>query len=564
MDGSWSFGPAAIAAFIVFIGVLIFVHELGHFLAAKYFDIKVLKFSLGFGPPLVAFKKGETQYQIAAVPLGGFVKMVGDNPVDDVSPEDKARSFNGAPIYQRAIIALAGPAFNLVFPVICFFAYSLLGPIEAAPVVGQVELGTPAERAGLKTGDRVLTVDGERAWSFQRMAKLIESRPGQPLVLEVRRGDEQLELTVIPREVPREDVFGAPEKHGQIGVSSTRAGTRIGVDDPARNTGGLRTGDRILSIDGAPVRYAEEVEARIRAVAGRTVEVVVARPEELASGDLLIASPETPVKLQVPVPAGAEGIDALGLASADTFVRALVPGGAAERAGLREGDRITAVNGQPIRLFQSFNAALQHSRGEAVVATVRRDGVERTIDLVPDKIVRKHEVTGMDRADFDFGIGAGVAKNANLSAANWSTALLGEAEQVELSIGEAAKESVRRTWEIISLVTLGLVKLFSRDISLDTVGGPVMLFQVAAQAAELGLGYYLQMLAVISVNLGLINLLPIPIFDGGHLVFCAVEAVKRRPVSLRARELASIIGLVLIIALFVLAMRNDLLRLDLF
>jgi len=169
LDAPWSFGPTSIAAFIVFIGVLIFVHELGHFLVAKLFDIKVSKFSLGFGPPLIAFERGETTYQVAVVPLGGFVKMVGEHPDEPLPEEDRDRAFSTAPLYQRALVAMAGPAFNLVFPIVCFFAYNVLGPQVEAPVVGQVAPGRPAAEAGLRAGDRIVAVDGRRTYSFERV-----------------------------------------------------------------------------------------------------------------------------------------------------------------------------------------------------------------------------------------------------------------------------------------------------------------------------------------------------------------------------------------------------------
>lgn len=563
MDGGWSFGPAAIAAFIVFIGILIFVHELGHFLAAKYFDIKILKFSLGFGPPLISFKRGETQYQIAAIPLGGFVKMVGDSPLDEIAPEDRARAFTTAPIHRRAIIALAGPLFNLTFPILCFFAYNLLGPTVIAPVVGQIEIGTPAERSGLKNGDRMLSVNGHRTWSFKRMAELISSHAGEDLTLRVQRDGKELELHVTPTQVVNEDEFGSPEKSGRIGVSPYHIGTRIGVDDAKRNAGGFETGDRILSVGGKPVVHADEVDRAIREHRGKTVPFVVARPEPLSIGDAMFADAESPRTLQVRVPAEASDISALGLALSDTFLRAVRPGGAADRAGLRPGDRIVAVDGTAISLFWSFLAQHHQAQKRPLALTVRRQGKELAVTLKSDEKVLKHEVTGLDRPYYDHGLGLGSPPQHN-ETLHWSSSVREETEKVQLSLGEALTLSFRETAGIIGLTTLGLYKLFSRQISIDTVGGPIMLFQVAAQAAELGVFAYLHMLAVISVNLGLINLLPVPVFDGGHLLFCAVEAIKRKPLSLRAREAASIIGLVLLLALIVLAFRNDILRLGIF
>jgi regulator of sigma E protease len=569
MDG-WSFGPSSIAAFIVFIGILIFVHELGHFVAAKYFNIKVLKFSLGFGPPLIAFKRGETQYQIAAVPLGGYVKMVGDSPVDDIAPEDRPRAFTTAPIYRRVIIALAGPVFNLVFPVMCYFAYNVLGPEVTAPVVGEIEVGLPAEKGGLKNGDRVLSVNGHRTWSFEVMADLISNRPGQDVTLEVLRDGKPVELHVVPKPFPEEDALGAPRVRGLIGVRPTQQGTRVGVDDPQRNAAGFETGDLVLSIAGQPVTKLIELERAVRANAGKTVEIVVLRSEAKAAGDLLFADDNHSLTLSAAVPeqaARTEGdaspLAALGIAPSDTFIRGLVPGGAADRAGFRPGDRIVEVDGKPISLFWMFVKEMERAQKEPVSVVVRRDGHAMKLSLASDEIIRKHEVTGKERPYYDLGIGMGSLPR-DPATWHWDSSVGKQLEKAQLTLGEAITDAVQRTGEVILLTARVLFKLFSREISVDTVGGPIMIFQVAAAAASIGLSAYLQMLAMISVNLGLLNLLPIPIFDGGHLLFCAVEAVKRKPLSLRARETASIIGLVLLIALIILALRNDISRLGVF
>src|SRR5262245_33145695 len=220
MGGALSFSPTSVAAFILFIGILIFVHELGHFVAAKYFGIKVLKFSLGFGPPLVKFTRGETTYQIAALPLGGFVKMLGDSPTDEVPPEDRHRAFTTVPVYQRAIVAFAGPLFNLIFPVICFFAYYLLGPTVEAPVVGQVEVGSPAERAGFKSGDRIVEIEGSRVWSFEQLSELVGDRAGEATHVKIRRGEDELALEVVPKQVESRDNYGGRTKRGLIGITS--------------------------------------------------------------------------------------------------------------------------------------------------------------------------------------------------------------------------------------------------------------------------------------------------------------------------------------------------------
>ncbi len=575
MDAPWSFGPTSVAAFIAFLGILIFVHELGHFLAAKYFDIKVVKFSIGFGPPILAFRRGETTYQIALVPLGGFVKMVGYNPGDEIAPEDELRSFGRAPLYQRAIIAFAGPLFNLGFPVICFFAYNLLGPMVLSPVVGQVELGQPAQAAGFETGDRIVEIEGQRTWSFDGIQRLISARPGLATQVVVERDGKPVALEVTPRSVPSRNALGTRYDRGMIGVSPRRAGTSIGVAFPDKNTGGFKTGDRILSVGGQPAANGDEAERLLRAQGGEQVRVMVARPVPKSAGDLIYATAAQAVALEVRVPAGFKKMEDLGLASSDAFIRSLIPGGAAERAGLREGDQVLAVGGKPIRLFYSLLTEARVAKDQPFSVEVRRGGQVLRFSVVNDASRCIQQASKNPDVYYDAGFGRGpLPKDAWCQAmaepsferraqllSYWPSGAPPEVEKARLGLGESLVTSVRQTVDVIASVGLAIVKLMTRDISLDHVGGPIQIFKLAAQAAELGVFRYLELLAAISVNLGLINLLPIPVFDGGHLMFCGIEAIKRKPISLRTRNAASILGLVLVLALLALALRNDILSL---
>ncbi|MCA9549958.1 MAG: RIP metalloprotease RseP [Myxococcales bacterium] len=568
MNVTWT--PQIVAAVLAFVGVLIFVHELGHFLAAKLFDIKVLKFSLGFGPPLVAFTKGETTYQIALVPLGGYVKMVGQDPHDEIEPEDRARAFSTAPVYQRAIVALAGPAFNLLFPVVCFFAYNLLEPMQAAPMVGTVEVDKPAQRAGLMPGDRVVELDGERVWSFDRMTDLVRARGGQTVPMVVDRDGEKVPLEITPDTVTSLDEFGKPVEHGQIGVTPSIPAARIGVEDPSKSPPGVRTGDRVLAVDGHPITMAHELDRALKRVAGRTVKVALARPEPMEGGGLLVADAEVPLTVEATVPAGAQGMADLGWAPSGAFVRAVVPGGAAERAGLRSGDRLVAVNGHPFRLFWSFLQAVETSEGKPLTVTVVRDGQRVDETLTPDKVTCINDVTQNEFDLYDHGLGTrlytqggdpprcGLVADGTLTRSHWASDLPALVEPVRLSVGEAFLLGLQQTGASMETVGAILVRFFTLEVSYKNLGGPITFFRVAAEAAERGVFTYLFMLAVLSINLAFLNLLPIPILDGGHLLFCLIEAVKRQPVSLRVKEAAMMVGIVLLVALFGLAFGNDL------
>lgn len=566
--------PFVIVAVVLFVGALIFVHEMGHFLVAKAFDIKVTKFSLGFGPPLVSFTRGETTYQVAAIPLGGYVKMVGEHPTEPIPDEDRARAFNNAPIHQRALVAIAGPAANLVFPILCFFAYNLLEPQVRPPVVGQVEPGEPADRAGLRPGDRILAVDGHRTWSFDRLVRLISARPEQTVPIRIRRGEEEMELEVTPKSVADQDLFAQPRRKGMISISTAFEGTRVGIDDPARLPRGdaFETGDRVLSIDGRFVHRGEALSAAFAAVAGQEVEVVVARPRPAAAGDVLRADRAEPTTLKVQLPPSVVTLSDIGLALGETFVRAVVAKGAAAEAGVRPGDRIISVDDRPISHFWPLLTALNEAEDEPVKIGLRRAGADRTVTLTPRPVECIHPFTKKPTVVYDAGFGRGALAQTgqdcealNRSDMSWAFPLPAQLEPAHLSIDEALVESIRLTGEVIGLLVTHLFKMFvTQEVSTDHIAGPLQFFNVAAKAAESGVLTYLQMLALISINLGIFNLLPVPVLDGGHLLFCAVEAVKRKPLSIEARERAALVGLALLAMLLLLALRNDLRTLAVF
>ncbi|MGF1511860.1 MAG: RIP metalloprotease RseP [Myxococcota bacterium] len=574
MDAPWSFGPTSVAAFILFIGVLIFVHELGHFLAAKLFDIKVLKFSLGFGPPLLQFQRGETTYQVAAVPLGGFVRMHGDNPSEELEGPDKERAFNSAPVYQRAIVALAGPFFNLTFPIICFFAYFLLGPTVQAPMVGKVDPGRPAAQVDLAPGDRILRIDGHRAYSFERMSELISDRAGQSVALEIQRGSRTFVSHIVPDSTRTKNLFGDERQRGIIGVHAEFFGTRVGVASSARAPDAFRTGDAILRVGERAVETGPELEAAFRQVRGQRVRVTVARSGNVQVGSLVHAELPEPRTFMISVPADFETLDDLGLGPAPQFIRAVIPGGPADQAGIQAGDRVVGVGGQLTLNYRSFLERVREREGEPVQVELARDGQAFRTTLDPVEVRCIHDVRLKPATEMDAGFGDGPVfsreplcseiQARQIALASWSSNVPVPREVVNLTVSEAFMASVRETGNVIGSVFTGLVKLFANEVSLDNVGGPLRVFQIAAQAAELGVFAYLGTLAAVSVNLGLINLLPIPVFDGGHLLFCLIEAVKRRPLSVRAREYASMFGLVFIVALIVLALRNDILALGIF
>lgn len=341
-------------SFIVVLGVLIFIHELGHFVFAKLFKVGVEKFSLGFGPKVFGKKVGETEYLVSAFPLGGYVKMVGENADGELSPDDKARSFAEKPALQRIIIVAAGPVFNLLFAYLVFITLFMVGVPSVTTKVGEAVEGKPAARAGIKAGDLITSVNGKPLSRWDKFAKTIAESKGAPLTIQVMRGSIPFVFVVVPESRTVKNLLGDTVTSPMIGVVSS---------------------------------------------------------------------------------------------------------------------------------------------GETVI----------------------------DR----FGP------------------------------GEAFVKGSAQTWNVIDLTVLSLVRLVQRAIPLDTIGGPIMIAKMAGQQAAAGGVSFLAFMALLSINLGILNLLPVPVLDGGHLFFYLWELIFRKPVSVKAREIAQQVGLVLLVSLMVLAFYND-------
>jgi regulator of sigma E protease len=342
---------------IIVLGILVFVHELGHFLLAKRLGVGVLTFSLGFGKKLIGKKIGETQYQIAAVPLGGFVKLIGENPEEEVKEEDRARSFSMQPIWKRFLIISAGPFFNFLLAAALFSSINLFGIPFYPSKLGEVSPGLPAEKAGLKKGDVILSIDGEEVSRWDDLSKIIRNSKGKDLLLKGKRNSEIFEIKITPKLSMQKNLFG------------------------------------------------EEIQ---------------------------------------------------------TFIIGITP---------------------------------------------------------TDEII--------------------VQKVGPL---------------------EAMGRGLSQTWNGIKLTVVSIEKLIQRVIPAKTIGGPILIAQLAGEQARRGLLSLVLFTAILSINLGVINLFPIPILDGGHFLFLGLEAVLRKPISIKKMEIAQQIGLIFIILLMLFAFYNDLIR----
>ena len=347
-----------IGSIVLLLGGLIFVHELGHFVAAKLLGVKVVRFSIGFGPRLFGWVRGETEYQLALLPLGGYVKMAGDDPNEEVAPEDAGRGFLEQKPWRRFLIAAAGPGMNLVFPLFLYFLMAIAqnGKLAPGPTVGTITPGLPAAAAGLQPGDRIRSVAAPGRAPvpvryFADLRDLVSPHGGEPLRFDVQRGDRRLDLTITPAREQEQNPVEVTWR-GIIGVSPSYAPAVVAPATPG-SAGGLQPFDLVTSVDGTPVAHAGGLDRALRAAACRPVDLVVKRTPAGASGD---AAPALTARLeQVPTCAGGAPAFRVADPSVSAYVGSVTPNGPAAKAGIRRGDQIVAVNGHPVRSYRDLN-----------------------------------------------------------------------------------------------------------------------------------------------------------------------------------------------------------------
>jgi regulator of sigma E protease len=445
-----------VLAFVVALGVLIVVHELGHYLVARLCGVKVLRFSIGFGRPLWRTRRGhdQTEWVIAALPLGGFVKML-DEHEGPVEPEELHRAFNRQRVWRRIAIVVAGPAANFLLAVAFYWALFVGGVQEAKPIVAAPQPGTIAEASGLVRGEIILAINGEPMASWQQVRWRL------------------LELAV--------------EKQS----------ARLEVIDPKQR------------------------------LTWRTLDL---SHFDLAGFD---SDPLARIGLQLDRPDVAP------------IIGKLVPGSVAEAGGLQAGDRVVSIDGRDVHVWEDLVAAIRAHPGETVQLRVARGASELRISLRPEAIQQGSERFGR--------IGAAPRIDPGAMRSFLTT--------VRYPPGTAVGMALARTWEtsVFSLKMLG--KMVTGEISWRNLSGPVTIADYAGQSAQLGLAAYVAFLALISISLGVLNLLPIPLLDGGHLLYYFVEILKGSPVSERTMELGQRLGLTLLLGLMAFAFYNDLNRL---
>jgi len=537
--------------FLLLVGVLVLIHELGHFTAAKLLDVKVLRFSIGYGRPLVRVRLGETEYQIGAFPIGGYVRIFGIESADD---DREGRSLASRPLWQRLVIVLAGPAANLVLPVIIYFVLFAGHTVLPAAVIGDVLEGGAADRAGLVPGDRVLEIDGHTVRYWEEIEDAVRSSPGKELHLRISRAGKVFERYVTPIEETVRSRDGRLAVQGRVGITHAPFVPLVGVIDarsPAARAG-LRTGDLIISIDGHPVRNWTDVQRSLGKIARRT-GIVYFRGTEVpgVSQIQLLSAGYADLVPEIQIDPRLKRQSYTGLEHAEMFVAHVDPGSPADTAGLVPGDLIVSLDDKPVPHWLDLDQRLQAEPNKAFKLTWRRaaGGTIETRSTELTQVQRKqldeynHTVTRLvfgARNDVDRGRGA--------------------TEPIDNRFGYALSRAFERTGETISVMVSGFVQILAGEAPSEALGGPLMMNRVVSVSGDQGWASFLQMLALISVNLALLNLLPIPMLDGGHLLVFAIEGARRRPLSERARKRVQNTGLIVVVLITILAGGNDVIR----
>ncbi|MBX9861850.1 MAG: RIP metalloprotease RseP [Hyphomicrobium sp.] len=445
-------------AFLFVLSVVVFFHELGHFLVARWCGVTVTTFSIGFGRELWGWNdRHGTRWRVAAIPLGGYVKFLDDTNAASQPPADEeplpaemqAGAFHTKPVWQRALVVAAGPLANFIVAAMLYTGVNAVyGVSKEAPRIDEVVAGMPAAEAGLKAGDTITNIDGQSIETFDDVVRLVTASSGRTLQITVERDGKTETIPVTPAMRDHNDDLGVTVRLGDIGIRRT-------------------------------------IPARVGAV---------------------------------------------------------ISGSPAEKAGFQPLDVITAIDGTPIRSFEDVIRLVGPAAGKTLSFAVERAGTIHTIAVVPEGT----PVTEENGATVSKGrIGVAPARP----------------EPVGVSLGESLRLGIRETYANMVQTVTGIGDILWGRQSADQVGGPILMAEVTARVVEMGWEPLLRWTALISANIGLLNLLPIPVLDGGHLVFYAIEAIRRRPLSRRVQEIGFQIGIALVLMLVVFVNLNDLMRL---
>lgn len=540
-------GFSAVVPFVILLGLLIFVHELGHFAVAKWCGVRVEVFSLGFGKKLLSYKHGDTTYCWSIVPLGGYVKMFGDEVGAEISDEQKKYSFLHKNVWQRIAVVLAGPLMNFFFAIFVLFVVAMLGEDARRAAVGDVPVDSAAYQAGLRSGDQILSVAGKNLRTWDELQHQLNASIGQQVELKIKRygTNEELRVFVSPSSKPNPNILSLDNEIGEVaGLSNNSYASVVGVQAKSRaETLGLRTGDRIAKINGQEILYYRDIEAHLVALQGQNVAIEVERWASIES------EKSEKIVIDSVLPAVAS-IESLGIEKPELYLSKIVAKSPAEKAGLQAGDRILQVDDKEVKNWETVLEHVKAYHGEGQISfTVQRQGEIKNLTIQPELTAQMNSQGGED-------------KRYTVGILPWIAMAMPPIEKIAApNLAAGLVRGYQRTIDITIMTAVSFVRLAQNKISPKSIGGVISIGQAASETFKTGMAQFLTMMGIISVNLFILNLLPIPVLDGGHLVFYVVEALRGAPLSMKKMEIAQQVGLVLLMSLMVFALFNDFSRL---
>lgn len=541
-------GIYAVIPFVILLGVLVFVHELGHFLVARMCGVRVEVFSLGFGKKIFKYKKGATTYAVSLIPLGGYVKMFGEQNGDVVQESEKQESFSHKNVWNRIAIVSAGPLMNFFFAIVIFGFVSFLGEEHLPSKLGDISETTEAYRSGFRSGDVVQKINNQEISTWEDLAENLSHFRGKKVNVTVQRemdGAVQSFDAEI-KSVENLNPLSTNSFMGDIeGLTQYSAGTIIGVtaNSPLRALG-LKLGDQVLKVNEDKVSTWRALEEELQKAKKDSVLSLEVLDVEDKKGK------ETKnITISKAIVGGDLSLQALGIESSEVYVGKVRPKSPAEAAGILEGDRLSVIDGQKInKWIDVLNNIKNYSeKGPLKIKLIRGESII-DVDVTPSMTTQVTSL-GSEEKRFTIGIEAWV---------NMSKPELIKKRYLNPFI--ALGRGFSRTSELSIMTVMSFVRMIQQKISHKNIGGVIAIGQAASEAFKVGLVYFLQMMGVLSVNLFVLNLLPIPVLDGGHLLFYTIELIKGSPLSMSKMEVAQQIGLVLLLSLMVLSLFNDVTR----
>ncbi len=588
---------------LVIIGIcfLIFIHELGHFLVAKKIGVRVHAFSLGFGPAIIRKQIGETEYKLSLIPLGGYVKLAGEQKGEETKGEEW--EFMSKKPWQRAAVLIAGVAFNTMLAFVAFVIAFRIGVPFITAEVGQINPGGPAWEADIRPGDKIVKVNDILNPDFEDLfISIALNNSPEGVDLGIEREGKIFDVNVVPKYNQR----GGVQRIGIVPVNSLEVYKIYATEDsdsPAEKAG-LQVGDKVIAVNGKKINTENDFREIEGESLGKELIITVLRDSERI--DLKVI-PSAVARLMI------------GLSCATSKIDGIKRDSLADSIGLKRGDEIVKVNTQDVKGFSGLNNALNNSQDGKIILEVVRGNSRKILDLTKsgEETVKKFfdgifpcyelivdsTVEGFPAEKEGIKPGDRITSIDGESISEWDHLLQlvtgSQGEELEIAWMRDGKEFSKKikpikdeknaqgqigvmfkTKKIIrkygltescvvgmhkTVVNVGRIYLtirgfISKKISTKALGGPVLIAQASYASAQSGIGKLMYFLAIISINLAVINILPVPVLDGGHLLFLGIEKIKGSPVSERVLTIANYIGLGLVLSLMIYATRNDILR----